>query len=137
MLIAIVATVIICIATPTFLMNMHKLYQIDNDILIEIILINTCTQRPFAQVNSSDLHVLLQKISSDRSEQSGFWSQTQDIGIHSPSELLHVNSSGVQTCFSIEKILITLLFPMLNIYKRKQMKQNVNDIPINSVQKLS
>lgn len=88
------------------------------------IVINTCTQRPLAQVNSSERQVALHRLSSDPSEQSEFWSQTQDIGMHSPSELLHVNSSGVQTCFSVERILIALLFQMLNIYKRDETKWN-------------
>lgn len=67
--ITVISAIIICIATPTILMNMHKLTQIENEDLIEIVT-NTCTHRPFAQVNSSDLHVLWQKTSSLPSEQS-------------------------------------------------------------------
>lgn len=50
-------------------------------------------------VHQHSLHV----DSSDPLEQSEFPSHTHDMGMHSPSELLHVNSSGVQTCFPVRE----------------------------------
>lgn len=46
------------------------------------------------------MHNLLHADSSVPSEQSEFWSQTHDIGTHSPVEFRHVNSSGEQTWVS-------------------------------------
>lgn len=109
-LIAIIAAIVIAIATPTLLDAFAICacefvgaagFICEKSVRIPKSIRNLSTDfGEYKTISGDQCEYLLQNASSDLSAQSSFWSQTHPIGMHDPSPLLHVNSSAEHTLFS-------------------------------------